>query len=307
MKYFQKKKQLKQIYSDINDLCLYKKTLKSVGSFFEGLSYLNNQFDMTEYTINNLNRSLSMYLGKEDCLSECLELLYKLQDEYIKERKVQKEQFNEINALRETHKMEKCMLTTDSEAFIYNYHRAINQIQEIAHNTVVKCLMQFNNKIVNDNYKTYINKNDLKTLQSNNQLYSLLFALENNLRKYILVKYQKIYNDTSLSKWLKQDQLNDYSKRKEEENKFGISSRGDNIIYYLDFDDLGNIIQNKFKEGFDDEFKRIDDIVPKLKYLYLIRCKIAHNSLTITSDEIKMAEVYILHILRIIFRRINKF
>lgn len=303
MRYFQKKKQLRQIKSDIDTLCMYKITLKSPGSFDSGLSYLNNQFDMTEYAINNLNRSLMIYLGKEDCLKECLELLHNLQDDYIKERKVQTEQFNELNRLREEHQMEECLLSTDTEAFIYKYHRAINQLQEIAHNTVIKYTMQVKNKIANENYKTYLDKNDLEILQINNQLYSQLFALENNLRKYIISKYKKLYGDTSLSKWLKKEQLDAFSKRKEEENKFGISSRGDNIIYYLDFNDLGSIIQNKFKEGFNEEFKRIDEIVPKLNYLYLIRCKVAHNSLTITSDEIKMAEVFILYILRIIFKK----
>ncbi len=303
MRYFQKKKQLRQIKSDIDTLCMYKITLKSPGSFDSGLSYLNNQFDMTEYAINNLNRSLMIYLGKEDCLKECLELLHNLQDDYIKERKVQTEQFNELNRLREEHQMGKCLLSTDTEAFIYKYHRAINKLQEIAHNTVIKYTTQVKNKIAYENYKTYLDKNDLEILQINNQLYSQLFALENNLRKYIISKYKKLYGDTSLSKWLKKEQLDAFSKRKEEENKFGISSRGDNIIYYLDFNDLGSIIQNKFKEGFNEEFKRIDEIVPKLNYLYLIRCKVAHNSLTITSDEIKMAEVFILYILRIIFKK----
>lgn len=79
MRYFQKKKQLRQIKSDIDTLCMYKIALKSPGSFDNGLSYLNNQFDMTEYAINNLNRSLMIYLGKEDCLKECLELLHNLQ------------------------------------------------------------------------------------------------------------------------------------------------------------------------------------------------------------------------------------
>lgn len=303
MRYFQKKKQLRQIKSDIDTLCMYKITLKSPGSFDSGLSYLNKQFDMTEYAINNLNRSLMIYLGKEDCLKECLELLHNLQDDYIKERKVQTEQFNELNRLREEHQMEKCLLSTDTEAFIYKYHRAINQLQEIAHNTVIKYTMLVKNKITNENYKTYLDKNDLEILQINNQLYSQLFALENNLRKYIISKYKKLYGDTFLSKWLKKEQQDAFSKRKEEENKFGISSRGDNIIYYLDFNDLGSIIQNKFKEGFNEEFKRIDEIVPKLNYLYLIRCKVAHNSLTITSDEIKMAEVFVLYILRIIFKK----
>lgn len=242
MKYFQKKKQLRQIKSDIDTLCMYKITLKSPGSFDSGLSYLNNQFDMTEYAINNLNRSLMIYLGKEDCLKECLELLHNLQDDYIKERKVQTEQFNELNRLREEHQMEKCLLSTDTEAFIYKYHRAINQLQEIAHNTVIKYTTQVKNKIASENYKTYLDKNDLEILQINNQLYNQLFALENNLRKYIIAKYKKLYGDTSLSKWLKKEQIDSFSKRKEEENKFGISSRGDNIIYYLDFNDLGSII-----------------------------------------------------------------
>lgn len=303
MRYFQKKKQLKQIKSDINTLCMYKITLKSPGSFDSGLKYLNNQFDMTEYAINNLNRSLMIYLGKEDCLKECLDLLHNLQDNYIKERKIQTENFNELNRLREKCQMEKCLLSTDTEAFIYKYHRAINEIQEIAHNTVIKYTTQTKNKTVNENYKTYLDKNELETLQINSHLYSQLFALENNLRKYILAKYQKLYADTSLSKWLKKEQLDAFSQRKEEENKFGISSRGNNIIYYLDFNDLGSIIQNKFKEGFNAEFKRIDEIVPKLNYLYLVRCKVAHNSLTITSDEIKMAEIYSLYILRIIFKK----
>lgn len=303
MGYFQKKKQLKQIKSDIDTLCMYKIALKSPGSFDSGLSYLNNQFDMTEYAINNLNRSLMIYLGKEDCLQECLELLHKLQDDYIKERKSQTEQFNELNRLREEHQMQKCLLSTTTEAFIYKYHRAINQLQEIAHNTAIKYISKIENEYIKDIHITYLDKNELSKLYSNNHLYSQIFALENNLRKYILSKYNNHYNETGLTNWLKKEQLDNYSKRKEDENKFGVSSRGDNILCYLDFNDLGSIIQNNFKDGFNEDFKRIDDIVPKLNYLYFIRCKVAHNSLCITSDEVNMTEVYITYVLRNIYKK----
>lgn len=303
MRYFQKRKQLRQIKSDIETLCMYKKTLTAVGTFNNGLSYLNEQFDMTEYAINNLNRSLTVYLGKEDCLKECLELLHSIQDEYIKERKIQTEQLNEINSIRQKNGLSKCDLTTDTEAFVYKYHRIINQIQEIAHNTAIKFTTTIRKEYVNEIYKTYLDKNEISKLYLNNLLYNQIFALENNLRKYILAKYNNLYNEPSLSKWLKKEQQDNYSKRKEEENKFGVSTRGDNIVYYLDFNDLGNIIQNNFKDGFNSDFKRIDDIVPKLNYLYLVRCKVAHNSLCITSDEIKMTEVYITYILRIIYKK----
>lgn len=300
---FQKIKQLRQIKLDIETLCMYKKTLTSVGTFKDGLSYINEQFDMTEYAINNLNRSLTIYLGKEDCLKECLKLLHNFQDEYIKERKIQTEQLNEVNSIRLKNGMSKCDLTTDTEAFIYKYHRLINQIQEIAHNTTIKYTTKMKNEYKNEIYRTYLEKDEIAKLYSNNQIYNQLFALENNLRKYIISKYNNLYNETGLSNWLKKEQLDNYSKRKEEENKFGVSSRGDNIVYYLDFNDLGNIIQNNFKDGFNEDFKRIDDIVPKLNYLYLIRCKVAHNSLSITSDEVKMTEVYITYILRNVYKK----
>ena len=303
MRYFQKKKQLRQIKSDIDTLCLYKKTLKSVGSLYNGLKFINEQFDMTEYSINELNRSLTIYLGKEDCLKECLRLLHELQDDYIKERKLQTEQFNEFNLQREKVNMPKCDLTTEAEFFIYKYHRAINQLQELVHNTTIKFISRIKGNTVNESFKSYIDKNEINVLQTNSSLYNQFFALENTLRKYILSKYHKNYNDTTLSKWLKQDILDDFSKKKNDENKFGISSRGDNIIYYLDFNVLGKIIENKFKEGFNEDFKRSDDIVPKLNYLYLIRCKVAHNSLCITSDEIKMTEIYISYILGKIYNK----
>lgn len=304
IKFLKRRKQLKQINSDINTLCLYKKTLKDVVSFSSGLEYLNEQFDMTEYAINNLNRSLTSYLGQQDCLYECLNLLHSCQDMYIKERNTKTVEFNKLNNLRKAQGLETCLLTTDTEEFIYKYHRLINQIQEATHNTVINHLTNFKNKKQDTSHIAYLDRKEVETLNKNSNLYGQIFTLENVLRKYILLKYKNKHNDESLRDWLKQGQLDDYSTKKGEENRFGISSRGDNVVYYLDFNDLGAIIQTNFKEGFNLDFKRVDDIVPKLNYLYLVRCKIAHNSLCITSDEIKMAEVYVFYILRIVYRKI---
>lgn len=303
--YFKKIIQLKKVKADIKSLCLGKKILKDVGTFYQGLRFINEQFDMAEYYINNLNRSLTSYLDKQDCLDECLNLLHSHKEIYNNERASQSLEFNRINNIMKENGSEQCSLTIDTEQFIYKYHQKINQIQEMAHNAAINYLIKDKNRKHDKSYITYLNKNELESLNQNNYLYNQLFTLENNLRKYILFKYEKKYNDKTLSRWLKQDQLDSFSQKKEDEHKFGISSRGDNIIYYLDFNDLGNIIQNKFKEGFNLDFKRIDDITPKLNYLYLVRCKIAHNSLCITSDELKMSEVYIHYILRTIYHKIN--
>ena len=87
--YFKRKKQLNKIHSDIENLCFYKKILKSIGSFSEGLKFINKQFDMTEYVLNNLNRSLTDYSGVQNSLYECINLLHSYQDSYNKERRIQ--------------------------------------------------------------------------------------------------------------------------------------------------------------------------------------------------------------------------
>lgn len=143
----------------------------------------------------------------------------------------------------------------------------------------------------------YLSYESLKLLENNLDCYSNFFVFENFLRKYILEKYKGKYSGEDLSNWLKQKHLDEYSKRKNEEQQFVISARGDNIVFYLDFDELAEIIQNHFKEGFNNDFKRIDDIVPKLRYLYHVRCKIARNSLAITPDEYKISKDYITIIL----------
>ena len=163
---------------------------------------------MTEYVLNNLNRSLTDYSGVQNSLYECINLLHSYQDSYNKERSIQTIEFNKINNARKANGLEACQSTTDTEEFIYKYHRIINQILESAHNTAINYLAIKKNKQQDKSYATYLDKKEIEILNKNSSLYNQIFAIENTLRKYIISNY-------TLNKWLKQEQLNSFSQRKE--------------------------------------------------------------------------------------------
>lgn len=298
MLFNKRRKQIKQIEQDIDSLLHYKRVLSNVNNLYSALEFLDKQFDMTFYCLNKLNRSLMVFTGDTTCLKREIENLESLYLKYLEDKKLQIEKLNSFNITMEENNKKTTSLITDNSKFIYYYHFEINKIQEESHSIADKILYLGNTKnntnMVSARYLSY---KTFEILENNLQKYSELFTFENIFRQYILKKYNTQFNTTDLNQWLKQSHFDNYSARKNEESKFGISSRGDSIIYYLDFDVFADIIENHFKEGFHEDFKRKDDIVNKLRYLYLVRCKIAHNSLCVTEDEYKISLDYITIIL----------
>lgn len=299
MNFIQKIIQRLNIKRELNCLEYYKQTLKSSGTLEQGLEYILRQFDMSIYIINRINRCLIIYTGESNCLSPVIEKLENLKSQFIIEKREQEEELNLFNIEQGNTDENESRLLTTNEEFIFNYDLQISKLQEEAHNLTYKILYISNTKTPHKNLvANYLSTKELDVLTNNQDSYALFFTFENVLRKYILEKYKEKYGCTDLSNWIKQEDRNEFSKRKNDENKFGISSRGDHIIYYLDFDIFAKIIQNNFKDGFNDDFKRIDDIVPKLNYLYYVRCKIAHNSLCVNDDEYKISADYITILLK---------
>lgn len=112
------------------------------------------------------------------------------------------------------------------------------------------------------------------------QAYVILYCLENLLRDFIdntLTKYigedfeNKIFISNDVKKNVK-------SRKNDESKKVWLPLRGDKLVYYLDFKDLGDVIANNW-ESFKTLFPNQPWIKSKIDELYDIRNLVAHNSL----------------------------
>lgn len=110
------------------------------------------------------------------------------------------------------------------------------------------------------------------------EVYTYLYAVENSLRLFIekVCKathgdgyFQKIAVPRALQNTLQTRKMNAESKK-------WLSVRG-NELFYLDFKDLGNLIDNNW-ELFKDYFPNREFIIPKLNEMADCRNFIAHNS-----------------------------
>jgi len=111
------------------------------------------------------------------------------------------------------------------------------------------------------------------------EVYLYLYCVENSLRLLIeKVAAEKLGEDFFSKLQLNKGIRENVASRKEEESKNRwLRVRGDSGIFYLDFDDLGTIIQNNwalFSEYFPDQ----NWIVTKVKELADCRNLVAHNS-----------------------------
>jgi hypothetical protein len=110
------------------------------------------------------------------------------------------------------------------------------------------------------------------------EVYTYLYAVENSLRLFIEKVCKSIYDEDYFSKINVTRALRDtISNRKEKAatNKW-LSVRG-NELFYLDFKDLGSIIDNNW-EIFKKYFPNREFIIPKLNEMAECRNLIAHNS-----------------------------
>lgn len=109
--------------------------------------------------------------------------------------------------------------------------------------------------------------------------YLIMYCLENLLRNFVdktLIKvYGEKYDDKINIANSVKNKVN--SRMNEEKKNKWLPLRGDSYVYYLDFNELGDIITNNW-----DDFKGLltsqNWIKAKIEELYNIRCLIAHNS-----------------------------
>jgi hypothetical protein len=140
---------------------------------------------------------------------------------------------------------------------------------------------------------------DLKTKgQEMAEAYLFLYCVENSLRLFIDSILRKMFGP----KYFGKIQVNrsirtkvEERKKAEKDNKW-LPVRGEVEIFYLDFGDLGNIIQNNW-DIFKDYFPNQNWITQKIDELASIRNLVAHNS-EIDRTERDLIRVYYTQIMR---------
>lgn len=111
------------------------------------------------------------------------------------------------------------------------------------------------------------------------EVYTYLYTVENSLRLFIEKVGKKIYGDDFFNRLsIPTRTKNTLSQRKEDAlSKKWLSLRGDSELFYLDFKDLGSIMDNNW-DIFKDYFPNQDFILPKMNEMADCRNLIAHNS-----------------------------
>ncbi|GAA0061714.1 Swt1 family HEPN domain-containing protein [Clostridium sp. CTA-1] len=115
--------------------------------------------------------------------------------------------------------------------------------------------------------------------QEMSEVYTYLYSVENSLRMFIELVSKEKYGQDYFNKLVITTALrNTISKRKENatSNKW-LSLRGDSDLFYLDFKDLGTIINSNW-DIFKEYFNSQDFILPKINEMAECRNLIAHNS-----------------------------
>lgn len=117
------------------------------------------------------------------------------------------------------------------------------------------------------------------------EVYRILFLLENSLRYLIEEVAKRKYGDSFIDLLNISSSIRKRIKDRTEEEKRNkwIPLRGTSDIFYVDFKDLGNLIQNNW-EIFKDYFPDILFITGKLSDISKYRNLIAHNSYITETD-----------------------
>lgn len=110
------------------------------------------------------------------------------------------------------------------------------------------------------------------------EAYTYLYSVENSLRLFIEKICKEVYGEDYFSQInvtrALQNTIN--TRRENAQSKKWLSIRG-NELFYLDFKDLGNLIDSNW-ELFKNYFPNRDFIIPKLNEMADCRNLIAHNS-----------------------------
>lgn len=154
-------------------------------------------------------------------------------------------------------------------------------------------------------YRKY--ENIFEQLKLPNIMFDYIFVCENILRKLIIQElddngYPSIdsIGHRKLSKTIKKQ-------KNQETVQNYLPVRGDHDIYYLDLIDLNKVLQHEdtWNKCFHDKFKTQRWIIERIESLYSIRCRVAHSSGYLTSDELKSVETYCREIIKQIDQHIK--
>lgn len=125
------------------------------------------------------------------------------------------------------------------------------------------------------------------------EAYVILYCLENLLRDFIdktLIK--KIGKDYEEKILIPNDvRINIQNRKNDEAKNLWLPSRGDKLVFYLDFKDLDIIIENNWKE-FKSSLPDTVWIKSKIQELYRIRNLIAHNTGYINDSTFNILNIY---------------
>jgi Swt1-like HEPN len=138
------------------------------------------------------------------------------------------------------------------------------------------------------------------------EVYTYLYSVENSLRVFIeIVSKEKYGEDYFSSLNVTKSLRNTISNRKEKaENKKWLSVRGDSDLFYLDFKDLGTLVNSNW-DIFEAYFDTQDFILPKINEMAECRNLIAHNSY-IGKTERELLKSYYNSILKQIENKFSK-
>ncbi len=128
-------------------------------------------------------------------------------------------------------------------------------------------------------------------------IYYLLFCLENSIRKTVLNTLKDKYGANWWTVKVPSTVQKKVTKRQEDEKDTPFSERSNEPIYYSDFLDLIEIIENNWID-FSDTFRSMESIKYTLNALNILRRSIAHNSL-LEEDEIQRFKLHIKDWIRI--------
>lgn len=140
----------------------------------------------------------------------------------------------------------------------------------------------------NIDYDKY--SNVFEQLELPNIMFQYIFFAENILRLFIIhVLSENGYSsvDSIGNKKLSQ-KITD--RKEQEKNQKYLPVRGNHDIYYLDLIELNNIIYHLWNQCFEDKFDRQSFLTERIESLYEIRNRVAHNSSTLSNNELKAVQ-----------------
>ena len=152
-------------------------------------------------------------------------------------------------------------------------------------------------KVLPDSIDYNKHRDIIGDLKFPNMMFQFIFVCENILRKFII----QVLNDKAISSVSSlgiSSLKNKINIRKNEESKKKyLPIRGLHDIYYLDLGELKNVIINSWVY-FKDKITSQTWISERIDSLYSIRNRVAHNSGSLTNDELKSVETYCREIIK---------